>query len=566
MKQVKKKNKILSFERDAKFLFDRHQKLVDRGEYIESLVSLRGAVQKEPDNTEYRLSLAELYTEMNDYEKSNYILFELLREQDDLEGVCLFDMGCNFFGLRDAEKASECFERYLMEYPDGEFACEAQDLLELMDDEVSEEEDAPDSIYEKADQGKTLLDRGDYAGAIELLKQISADYPDLVFVRNNLALAYYCNGQTEEAIRVSKEVLKEDPSNVHATCNLVLFGLKGDGDAAIPSEQIERLASLTADDADEEIKIALTFCEIGEDSRALEVLKQVLQETPYDMLTLFLAGAAAANTGKYREAIGYFMDMLRLEPDNTIALYYKNYVQRNLDSGEELWIDYAYQVPAAEIKQRMAYLNGCVEEGLPNLRKRWADDAVFRATLLWGFTLPDPSIKRAVVELLGKFGDERAIGELKRYLLKRSEPDEVKNDIFISLKSNGIKQPYYAYIGGKIAEIRIGMAEDRGARLKASNQKVMERLIDCADELPPELIPKAVELFMRYLAKLDPIPTMRDANAWAAALLAAVDLEQKLANMDQICAVFGAEMQAVKRRVHKLRAFIAAEKEGEDNV
>ena len=66
---------ILNFDRGADFHFSRAHKARDTGKYIESVAELRMSVEKEPDNTEYRYCLAELLSEMDLYEESNFQMF-----------------------------------------------------------------------------------------------------------------------------------------------------------------------------------------------------------------------------------------------------------------------------------------------------------------------------------------------------------------------------------------------------------------------------------------------------------------------------------------------------------
>ena len=59
----KQKNNVLRFEQKARFHYLKYQKLADRGNYIDALVALRAAAAKDPENTDYQMELAELYTE-----------------------------------------------------------------------------------------------------------------------------------------------------------------------------------------------------------------------------------------------------------------------------------------------------------------------------------------------------------------------------------------------------------------------------------------------------------------------------------------------------------------------
>ena len=77
----KQKNNVLRFEQKARFHYLKYQKLADRGNYIDALVALRAAAAKDPENTDYQMELAELYTELCCFDESNYIFFSLIAKE-----------------------------------------------------------------------------------------------------------------------------------------------------------------------------------------------------------------------------------------------------------------------------------------------------------------------------------------------------------------------------------------------------------------------------------------------------------------------------------------------------
>lgn len=521
------KDNILQFAQGAEFYYDKFEKLADQGKYLDALVAIREAVRKEPDIPEYQLAMAELYTELCQFDESNFILFGLISKGFAMEGDCLFGIGCNFYGLQNLEKAEECFARYLRDYPGGEYEYDVQDFLDMMDEEeeagqtCADEEIVTDAVFEQAERGKDYLDAGEYDKAIVILEKIAKENPRLVFIRNNLALAYFCEGKTAEAIRIAKEVLAEKPSNVHAVCNLILF-YQAEENEQKTQQYRDRLAALTPADYDEKIKVVLTCCELGEHELAYTSLREVVAERPYDIRTMFLLAAAAANTGRLEESVRRFLEMLKLEPENTVALYYKNEVQKALERGEAaIPILYHYQVPLNEVRERMRYLNENVQLGMEEISRLWKNDERFRRTLLWGLSLADPTIKKAVVELLGGMDDPDANEVLRRFLLRRAEPDEIKNDIFMIFRRKKIAQPYVAYISGKIVEVRVGAigAMEQG-KMHPTHQSVLERMMRLgAEGQRKDVLLQAVVLFERYLKCFSKPPAMRNTEAWAGAFL-----------------------------------------------
>ena len=92
---------MLAFRQGADFYFSRYERLLAREDYVDALSALRTAHEKAPDNLEYTMELAELYTEMDFYEESNCLLLGIFSKEPGYQEECLYGMGCNFFGLQD---------------------------------------------------------------------------------------------------------------------------------------------------------------------------------------------------------------------------------------------------------------------------------------------------------------------------------------------------------------------------------------------------------------------------------------------------------------------------------
>ena len=181
-------------------------------------------------------------------------------------------------------------------------------------------------------------------------------YPEELFLKNNLALACYCEGQTDRAMELSRQVLQKDRYSPHALCNLVLFAL-GTGRRAEVEEYRPMLAKADCREADDDIKVALTYCELGEEEAAYPLFGRALEELPYDYSVLYFRAACANNLHKPREAMDTLRTIQKLWPHDTVAPYYLREIARAEQVGESLHMLYNCQVPDAEIEQRLQYLN-----------------------------------------------------------------------------------------------------------------------------------------------------------------------------------------------------------------
>lgn len=545
-----KERKILSFDRDADFFYNKFEKNIDQGKYFDALSDIRTAVAKDQDDPDLQLALAELYTEMELYEESNSELLDLLSKGQLLDGDCLYGLGCNFLGMRELDKAEECLELYLDKYPDEPYFYDAMELLDMIDEEREEygEEPYDGSYYDEVMSGKQMMDEGDYRGAAEKWESVIAGYDDAFYLKNNLALAYFCDGRAEEAIDLTRSILAKEPSNLYACCNMVLF--YGEyGKCAEQEVYLDKIARLNPANAEEQCKLALTYLEVGDSDKALAKFKDALDETPYDVNTIFLAAATAANSGRLTEAAELLTRITRIDPDDMIAVYYKKLILEAKDKGEGFHMEYTLQVPPTEIERRLTYLNETVGRGPEVVAELWKNDRLFACTMKWVLTLNDSNIKLAVLDMLRAVGDGEAQRVMKNYILRRDEPDEVKNEAFLMMRSMGISPPYYAYLAGKYIEVRVGEF-GAGRTVTENNMRVFERVIEGASilELDSDRIPSAVKVLEKYIELHEKPPVMRNTNAWAAAILVlATRGDENELQTDEIAEKLGAAEKAVLR-------------------
>lgn len=273
-----------------------------------------------------------------------------------------------------------------------------------------------------------------------------------------------------------------------------------------------------------------------------------MQEIPYDPQALFWAGAAAANTNRLAESLDYFLKMIKLRPEDTIALFYKNYVQNALKKGETAFIAYNYQVPIAEMHRRIGYLNDCFRKNQRRLEELWKEDDYFSSLLIWGLSVGNDAIRKAVFEIICKFEDEKAEEFFRRFLLSREEPDELKNQALLCLRRMQAEQPYIAYLSGKIAEVRVGVVEELGADFKGSHNRVLEEIIALASDYGwKRYMPSAIELMGKYLGAFRKAPAMRSIRAWAGAFLCLAAMQEQQDLEADMQSQAGIEKEALRR-------------------
>ncbi len=517
--------KVVPFDQNGAFFHKKAQKYVENNNYINALSYYRKAVEKEPDNVEYMLDLAEVFTEMGYFTESNQILFGIV-QKDTMRADCYFGIGCNFLGLQDYEKAEECLDKYLDMDEDGIYSEEAQDLLDVLQsqefylDKYDDMDPTKEKAFKKASKGKDYLDKGEYKKAVKELEKVVADEPGLTFAWNNLALAYFCNGKLDKALETSYDILKDHPTNVHANCNAALFHFEK-GDKELAEKYLKIIVGLQVDDPEEMHKIAVTLCELKQHERVNLLLKSLMQYKPYDAKILHYMAISCFNLRQYKIALRYWEKIEKISPNNTISGYYQKHVQAFLkDDRDFKELPYNFQVPYEEIIRRVKKINDLLK--LPNgdLTNNWRLGDSLSSLLNWGLDLNDAVIKKAILNVVASFQDKKSERFLRDFILRKNEgPEEIKEALTL-LKQMNAEEPYIAYVGDNIVEVKVSIRErikrDGTRLLKAIPQYTVDNML----QRYPKGYEKEIKALWQHIQANIPAETIlrRKMEGWAGGL------------------------------------------------
>lgn len=520
-----KARKIVPFEQNGAFFHKKARKHIENNNYINALSYYRKAVEKDPDNVEYLLDLAEVFTEMSYFTESNQILFGIV-QQEAARGDCYFGIGCNFLGLQDYDKAEEWLVKYLDIEEDGIYAEEAQDLLDVLQsqefylDKYDDMDPTKEQAFKTASKGKDHLDRGEYARAVKALEKVAAEEPSLIFARNNLALAYFCVGRLEKALDTTYDILRDHPGNVHANCNAALFHHE-QGNQEYAEKYLRTILSLPAEDPEEIHKIAVTLCELKQHERVNQMLKTLLRYKPYDAKILHYMAVSCFNLKQYRSALKYWEKIEKINPDNTISAFYQRHTENVLkDSRSVKELPYHFQVPYDEIIRRVKKINDLLKLPSGDLAEKWRLGDNLRTLLLWGLDLNDAVIKKAILNVVASFGDKKSERFLRDFVLRKQEGAEEIREALKLLKQMNAEEPYIAYVDNNIVEVKVSIRErcqSKGLKvLRAIPQFTVDNMLL---RYPQDFEEEVRALWQQITAKI-PEETLlrRKMEGWAAAL------------------------------------------------
>ncbi|GIN19716.1 MAG TPA: tetratricopeptide repeat protein [Bacillus bacterium] len=224
-KKKRNRAKIYTFLPTGDYYFHKGLQSYDRFDFTNAKKYLQRALELEPLEPMIACQLALVHTETGEYEKSNQLLLMTLNELDERMTECYYFLANNYAHLGLFTEAYRYAKLYLEKDEVGEFADEAEELLEwigINDDDITllkEQEE----LLQMQEESKSLLEEGKYAEAVQMLEDIVKAYPEFWPAYNNLALAYFYEGETSKAFSMTEKVIAHNPGNLHALCNLAVF-------------------------------------------------------------------------------------------------------------------------------------------------------------------------------------------------------------------------------------------------------------------------------------------------------------------------------------------------------
>ena len=192
------------------------------------------------------------------------------------------------------------------------------------------------------------------------MESIIVDYPEFWAAYNNLALAYFYIGQTEQASELLYEVLEKDKGNIHALCNLAVFYYYEKKEEELES-LLELLVKIKPYQFEHRFKLGATFALIGRHKEAYNWLRS-LQKRGFEGDTgyYFWLSHSAYFSGHEEVAKEAYARLVDLDPTKV---------------GYEPWKDVEQDIQADSLEQDREFLLG-------KIRNKYRSERMFGFYLL----------------------------------------------------------------------------------------------------------------------------------------------------------------------------------------
>ncbi|MDL2225515.1 tetratricopeptide repeat protein [Eubacteriales bacterium OttesenSCG-928-M02] len=552
-------NKILSYQQDGAFYNRLAMKYLEKQDLPAAMEYARRALIEEPDNEGFRVDLAEVFSNMRFYDRSNQVLLPIAASETPLGQESAYYMGFNFMMMGDYDRALNSLSRYLETCPDGEFADEAEDMMMSIYDYLEEVEDLSEA-ERLADAGKEALDQGDYRKAISLFEDALVEDPELSYARNNLAICQYIMEDVENAVANTAMVLKTDPQNIFALCNMALF-YRTRGNEEAYQDVLNRMEEMEPRGTQEILRLGSALGECERDEAALRIFRKGVDGGDFDPRIQLYAGIAAYNCGQYERAKRYFSMLARWETEKSIPTYYRSLAEAAIQNEEDR-IDrlyYQYQVPLYEIASRIAAINSVIKQGSAVIREAFTNDQEFQSYVFWGLTLDEKTVRSACIEVLAIVGDNQCVLMLEDMLLSPDWDDEVKNELLMALSRAGREEPFLALINDSIVRAKVSVY-DFPKNGEQYYRDVIEALLKgLKTEGMESYADDAIDLFHEYIHNTEgrEYETLPMADLCAGLTYLAITFSEKAITKKEVCAMFDTNYRGINAALRLLEKGLA---------
>ncbi|WP_325922163.1 tetratricopeptide repeat protein [Kurthia gibsonii] len=222
----KPKPNIVYFLPSGDFYYQKAQDVMGRGDLGKAAIYLQRAIELSPTDAMIYLQYAVVELEQGNVEKARELLLGADRLEPRNPETVIF-LAETSAGLGFLEDALYYANLYLDFDEGGEFTAEAKDILDFAHatlEKIPSEEPNVNRVYiHEQERARQLMEEGHHEQAIEIFEQIIAENPFFWSAYNNLALAYFYQGEEEQARALLREVLHGNYGNLHALCNLTVM-------------------------------------------------------------------------------------------------------------------------------------------------------------------------------------------------------------------------------------------------------------------------------------------------------------------------------------------------------
>lgn len=454
-----KNKKVLSFERGADFYFGLSFKYIQNGRLKTALRYIEKAVRIKPDDSYMQYNYAGLLAELGHIEQSNSVLLNIVNNLDPSYDECYFGLGCNYLQMQKIKKALEYFEKYLKLAPYGEYAEEAEHLVEMLyliiEANNNLDDDELEDIYKIEEEAIKFMERREYEKALKNLEIVVSRLPNAIPAKNNLSLTHYYVGNINTAISIAKDVLDYEEDNIHANCNLAIFYNKL-GINNMVERQIRVIKKLYPENEDYAYKIADTLGCLNRYKEAYDAYKRLIRMDDKNPQYIHLMAVAAFNCRKYNEALSLWERLKKYDEEGYLGEYYYNIAYETKEGIKEFgYLPYICQLPKDEVGSRIDKVYEFLSLSRDEIIELMNNDKSIKDIIYFVISFDKYVLRKMLFEKIKQDKIIELEDIIRKYILRPDVDKNIKIESVFLLNKIGAKEPYHVLIDGEVKPITI---------------------------------------------------------------------------------------------------------------
>lgn len=468
--------RLLPFDRNAEQVRSLATRQQEYGNPLTALELLHISRSKSPCDPETILATAEAYASMQCWALSNVAYFSLARDEA-YAADCFYGLGANYFAMHMYAAAQDCFTLALQKAPDADFAPDAVELLDAIDDASQEMDPLEQKLQQRMGRVMDAMEAGRARLASRQIRRVLALDHKSAGIHALHAFALLAAGDGEASLCAARKAYRADRGDIRALCAMA-SALKAMESVDAARAFLSR-AEARMDREDDLHLVCQTACEMGEHAYVVALLEKVEGKAPYRDDTMYTLACALHNSGQTEEAMRRWRILRRIDPMDTVSAYWLALAEAG-ELPEE--IPYTRQVPLRETLLRLDRIRGWVHDGPKALRRHWQDDSAFESYLRWGLSSSEAGVPQAMCGILSSIGDARAQAILTGLLCDAEASDALKHTALAALHQAGADGPFYALMQDRLTLVHVSKAQDSAA----TAGKEADKLVKLARRWIPE--------------------------------------------------------------------------------
>ncbi|MBQ3234689.1 MAG: hypothetical protein IJA97_00845 [Clostridia bacterium] len=434
----------LSSRFDEKFL---------KKDYLSALLTIDSLESSGADKLDISYKRARVYFEMGRYLQSaqEWLNYLSLSKNEKSYGRAYNGLGACFFKINDDKLAGYYFNRQILSDKKAVYDY-SYVTAEFFEEMLSAEKNYYLAYpYEKADFTKTLerseelLKTADYDGVINELSVIPKSSKDYHSALITTAIARYFKGDVIPALKDIEEAVEINPNAV-ALCNAIsMFNAEKNEEKS--NYYFDLLKSINVESDEDAYKVAMIYCERGDDEKVSIYAEKYLKANPYDASMLQIYGIALYNLNEMDKA----EDCFRRAYQISRSYVSKRYLKRLLEEIDVFRLDYTFDLQHKD--KAKAY------KDMADLMNASADERFVRQKEIYelseyAFSSGSYQLQSSAITLLGDLSTEVSVELMKNVLLQVNVYDRIKAGVLGFLTADGFDGELPCCFGNVFSKIK----------------------------------------------------------------------------------------------------------------